>query len=819
MARARRSLIAEREFKFKLQLPVGVLAALLLAGVVSVAGAAQTVSVGSGSVAVGETVEVPIVLDHAPWGLAGYIMTISLSNGEVAKIEGVEFVAFRGASRAEISPDGSSVEIRAADFEAAVGPGDTDITLARLTIRGLAEGTSELLLQLDQFDADDGTDLLPFTATQGGSLTVIAGPTPPPTGPPTVSLGSATVALGSSVQIPVVLDRAPQGLSGYIVTIWLVDPTVAKIEGVEFVAFSYASRAEISPDGSSVEIRAADLGAAVGPGDTDITLARLTLRGLAEGTSELALQLNKFDADDGTDLLPSTGVARGSITVTAGVSDTNPPQFSNPQPSPGSTVGTGQPTVSIEISDDYGVEPSSIQMEITDSSGAQHIFTAAPAPVGAGTTAGAASLAPLTLSPSSPSPLPSPSPSASPLPLTSGLLNLSVKATVDLRAAGITLADGPVTVTVRAEDRAGNEGHTSWSFTVSTGEGDLTPPQFSEEQPAPGATITTAQPTISVVIQDAESGVDRDSIQLRVESGEVSWAFTSGSPGASFDPASGTFSVDLAAAGVVLAAGPVTVEVSASDNAGNLGSTSWSFSISIEPGPEPPAIEPGDVNGDGVVDRKDVNLVSKFVFTGKGLDEAQRRAANVARPCGPPDDRSTINFKDVIHLRQAAVGIRAEFECFPGVAIAKASADANPSRSRPATGVRVKRIAAYPNPIVGGMDTAHFVVEVEEVEAKAKVGTEAKATGAGKEEEEGGELGAKLKAEVEVFDLAGRRLLRLESEFTTGGSELTLTWHLLDDRGEPLANGVYLYVVTVKDEGGKLVTARSKPRKLVVLRQ
>jgi len=44
----------------------------------------------------------------------------------------------------------------------------------------------------------------------------------------------------------------------------------------------------------------------------------------------------------------------------------------------------------------------------------------------------------------------------------------------------------------------------------------------------------------------------------------------------------------------------------------------------------------------------------------------------------------------------------------------------------------------------------------------------------------------------------------------------TLEFHALDDGGRPLANGVYLYMVTVKGFNGEML--RSEVRKLVIER-
>ncbi|MCS7197323.1 MAG: gliding motility-associated C-terminal domain-containing protein [Candidatus Bipolaricaulota bacterium] len=64
---------------------------------------------------------------------------------------------------------------------------------------------------------------------------------------------------------------------------------------------------------------------------------------------------------------------------------------------------------------------------------------------------------------------------------------------------------------------------------------------------------------------------------------------------------------------------------------------------------------------------------------------------------------------------------------------------------------------------------------------------------------------------VEVFSLTGR--LVYTSDFTTGN---VLHWNGLSNAGQPLANGVYLYTLTVKDRNGNVM--RAKVQKLVILR-
>lgn len=65
--------------------------------------------------------------------------------------------------------------------------------------------------------------------------------------------------------------------------------------------------------------------------------------------------------------------------------------------------------------------------------------------------------------------------------------------------------------------------------------------------------------------------------------------------------------------------------------------------------------------------------------------------------------------------------------------------------------------------------------------------------------------------QVGIFNLSGRLV------FNTGWVQNGFIWNLLNNRGEIVANGVYLYVVTVRDSDGSLI--RGEAKKLVILRQ
>ncbi len=64
--------------------------------------------------------------------------------------------------------------------------------------------------------------------------------------------------------------------------------------------------------------------------------------------------------------------------------------------------------------------------------------------------------------------------------------------------------------------------------------------------------------------------------------------------------------------------------------------------------------------------------------------------------------------------------------------------------------------------------------------------------------------------EITGFDLSGQR------RFSAQSADNQLRWQMLDDQGRSLANGVYLYVVTVKGFAGE--SWRSEVRKLALLR-
>jgi hypothetical protein len=154
--------------------------ALLVPGAAAVSITTGTFQAGSA----GETVSVPIILDSAPQGIAGYQITAGLSNPAVATITAVEFPGWASLKTASSLPS-SQVELKSVDLTQQVPLGAGGVTLAILTIRATAGGSTGITITPDPSMGvqDRNGNLYPVSAVPG-TLTVAGGGTGP--APPTV---------------------------------------------------------------------------------------------------------------------------------------------------------------------------------------------------------------------------------------------------------------------------------------------------------------------------------------------------------------------------------------------------------------------------------------------------------------------------------------------------------------------------------------------------------------------------------------------------------------------------------------------------------
>lgn len=138
--------------------------------------ATETISITPLSIKLGDVGRATIMIDHLPNGLSGYIITLSLSKTGIAVISGVVFDAFAGANKVNISPDGGSVTLSAIDTEDVVRPGATDVELAQVEFRGIAEGESVVHIVVNRMDDDDGNVI--HSQASDGTLKVITNEPP-----------------------------------------------------------------------------------------------------------------------------------------------------------------------------------------------------------------------------------------------------------------------------------------------------------------------------------------------------------------------------------------------------------------------------------------------------------------------------------------------------------------------------------------------------------------------------------------------------------------------------------------------------------------
>jgi hypothetical protein len=125
-----------------------------------------------------------------------------------------------------------------------------------------------------------------------------------------LTVESATVSPGETTTVAVVVTSAPAGLAGYDLTVTATDGAVTVVNASYPDGFGLTTTPEVSADGTSVRLEAADTGGHVEPGASDVTLATLTLRGESAGEVRLSVTPLQVDADDGARLDPSIDPGR-----------------------------------------------------------------------------------------------------------------------------------------------------------------------------------------------------------------------------------------------------------------------------------------------------------------------------------------------------------------------------------------------------------------------------------------------------------------------------------------------------------------------------
>ena len=128
----------------------------------------------------------------------------------------------------------------------------------------------------------------------------------------TVSAPSITTGVGYAVDAAITLDSAPNGISGFEMTITLSDPAVAKIDGVVIPPeFGLTHVEQIST--SQVKVMGADLSQALQGNLSGVALATLNLTTTKQGSSAIMISLTRLDDDSGYPIGAQT--SDGSLMV------------------------------------------------------------------------------------------------------------------------------------------------------------------------------------------------------------------------------------------------------------------------------------------------------------------------------------------------------------------------------------------------------------------------------------------------------------------------------------------------------------------------
>jgi len=213
--------------------------------------------------------------------------------------------------RAELEPDYdvSTLEPAVVGADATDGPGvSADAILNIDNVKVLRDGRVILCEDADQFGREFPND----------SMWVYQPPT-------VVDVESLAVAMDETGEVDVTVSSVPEGLAGGELTVSVTHPEVAEIVDATVPGDVGLTRGPtINSDGSTVRMRFADLDDAIDPGDADVPLATLELRGTGAGRADLAVAVEAFDDDTGTPIQPQ---ARAGLVIVGppAIGDNRPP--------------------------------------------------------------------------------------------------------------------------------------------------------------------------------------------------------------------------------------------------------------------------------------------------------------------------------------------------------------------------------------------------------------------------------------------------------------------------------------------------------------
>lgn len=130
----------------------------------------------------------------------------------------------------------------------------------------------------------------------------------------TLTVGDATIEPHANDTVRLSLDRVPEGLAGFEVTLAFEANATGAFTGARYPEdYQPTTDPAVGESGRTITLEAADLGNAVTPGATNVTLAYVSVTGSENGTAELTATDLQVDADGGNKVQPV--VEAGTLSV------------------------------------------------------------------------------------------------------------------------------------------------------------------------------------------------------------------------------------------------------------------------------------------------------------------------------------------------------------------------------------------------------------------------------------------------------------------------------------------------------------------------
>lgn len=288
-----------------------------------------TVSVGDASVKEGSSTSTQVMMSSAPNGLAGYDVTLALADGSVANITGASVDDAFGVNEVVIGEDNSTVRLRGVDLNETIQAGATNISLASVDIEGGSAGMTTLNVQnVKSADDDDGNAINP--ETDSGQITVEE-QAPPGDGNESsadvnVDLEYNHITDDKTTTADVVVSEVPEGLAGYNITVG-VDSDAAELVGASYgEGVNLTMAPEYGADRKTVTLRAVDIEKNIEPGDENVTIATVELRGTEDGNANVNVtDVTRFEDDDGDSIAVNASGDQLSVHHVVPVTDARLP--------------------------------------------------------------------------------------------------------------------------------------------------------------------------------------------------------------------------------------------------------------------------------------------------------------------------------------------------------------------------------------------------------------------------------------------------------------------------------------------------------------